>query len=291
MESCEEKLKKLKEIIKEGGPCLIAFSGGIDSFFLLHVAAEVLPNQVLALTGISASIPKAAVEEAKEMVKILPVQHLCLDSKEVENPSYAKNPANRCFFCKEELFRICREESQRRNITTIYDGTNFDDLQEHRPGLLAAKQCGIRSPMVEVKLTKDEIRRLSKDRGIKGWAKPASPCLASRFPTGVAISPARLKKVEEFETFLRSLGFEECRVRFFDSMARIEVLPDMVTKVTLPPIRQAIVSKGVSLGFSTVAIDLEGYRRGKLNSVAFQRDRIYPEDPERSEGDEGSQCI
>lgn len=268
----KEKLEKLKEALIQGGPCLIAYSGGVDSSFLLHVAVEVLKDRALALTAVSPSMPEKALKEAISFCKFLSVEHILVNSNEVNNPSYAQNPHNRCFYCKDELFRICDEFSSKRGVDLIYDGTNLDDLGEHRPGLEAAKKYGIRSPLVEAGLTKEEIRVFSKEMGIAGWDKPASPCLSSRFPAGISITPERLKQVEKLEEYLYDLGFAECRVRFYEGMAKIELNRDLIYKAVTSPLREKIVSRASELGFQQVTIDPQGYRRGSLTEQLVKID-------------------
>lgn len=262
----QQKLQCLKKILSKGGPSLVAFSGGVDSCLLLHVAVEVLGNRVVALTAASPSMPGKALEHAASFARRFAIEHLVVNSKEVEDPNYIKNPTNRCFFCKDELYSLCEKVREERGLKFVYDGTILDDLSEHRPGLKAQEKHGVRSPLVEAEFTKLDIRELSKGFNIDGWERPASPCLSSRFPVGISISPERLKMVEEFEDFLHSLGFVECRVRFYESLAKIEFDRDLISKSFSSPYRELILDKGKLLGFKHVAIDIDGYRRGSLTN-------------------------
>lgn len=262
----QQKLDRLKKILFDGGPSLVAFSGGVDSSFLLHVAAEVLGSEVIAMTAYSPSMPIKALEYAVSFVKELRIEHLVINSKETEDPNYIKNPENRCFFCKDELYRLCEGIKNERGLSFIYDGTILDDLSEHRPGLKAQEKHRVRSPLVEAELSKAEIRAWSLEFNIEGWDRPASPCLSSRFPVGISISPERLKMVEDFEDFLHSLGFSQCRVRFYETLAKVEIDRDLMLNALTSPCREKILDKGKSLGFKHVAIDIDGYRRGSLTN-------------------------
>jgi uncharacterized protein len=193
------------------------------------------------------------------------VAHVCVDTDELAIPGYAANPINRCYFCKDNLFTICAAEAERRSIAVVVDGANLDDLNDHRPGLRAAEERGVRHPLVEVGLSKADIRAASRALGLPTWDRPASPCLSSRFPYGTPITAERLTRVDQAERFLRALGFRELRVRFHDRIARLEVPPEAMPRLLLPDVREAVVAELRCLGFAYVALDLQGFRSGSLN--------------------------
>jgi uncharacterized protein len=221
----------------------------------------------VALTANSPSAPPGEIDAAKAFTADLGCRHIVLDSNELDNPAYARNPANRCFFCKDELYRICRAEGDKLGIATIVDGTNLDDLQDHRPGLKAADQWGVRHPLVEAAMTKDDIRRYSRALHLPTWNKPSSPCLSSRFPYGTAIDLERLKQVGSCELFLKQLHFREFRVRYHGDLARIEVAQNEIDRLFEKTTRDAVVQKFKELGFRFVSLDLQGFRSGSLNEA------------------------
>jgi uncharacterized protein len=188
----------------------------------------------------------------------------------LDNPSFAQNPANRCFFCKDELYRICRAQADRLGIKTIVDGTNLDDLKDHRPGLKAAKEWGVRHPLVEAQMTKADIRRYSRELELPTWDKPASPCLSSRFPYGTAINLDRLRQVGACESFMKDLGFREFRVRYHGDLARIEVAQEQFDRLFDQATRDSVVRKFKDAGFHYVSLDLQGYRTGSMNEALGQ---------------------
>jgi uncharacterized protein len=194
-------------------------------------------------------------------------RHIVVDSHELANPAFSQNPANRCFFCKDELYRICRDQARHIGIDVIVDGTNLDDLKDHRPGLKAAAAFGIRHPLVEAQLTKEDIRRYSRELDLPTWDKPSSPCLSSRFPYGTEITLKRLKQVGACEVLLKELRFREFRVRYHGDLARIEVAPDELARLMEKDIREAVVRRFKELGFNYVSLDLQGYRTGSLNEA------------------------
>lgn len=261
----DAKFERLTEILRQHSGLLVAFSAGVDSTFLLKAAHMALGEGVVALTAQSPSAPPGDVEAALNFASTLGCRHIVLDSDELTNPAYAENPLNRCFFCKDELYRICRSEAGKLGIETIADGTNLDDLQDHRPGLQAAAQWGVRHPLVEAELTKADIRRYSKVLNLATWDKPSSPCLSSRFPYGTPINLARLKQVGNCELFMKNLGFREFRVRYHGDLARIEVALSELERLVQPAIRERVVEKFKELGFRFVSLDLQGFRSGSLN--------------------------
>ena len=261
----DAKFSHLTQILRQSGPALVAFSAGVDSTFLLKAAHLTLGDRVVALTASSASVPPGELDEAKNFAARLGCRHIILDSHEIDNPAYAQNPVNRCFFCKDELYRICREQADKLELATILDGTNLDDLKDHRPGLQAANQWRIRHPLVEAGMTKADVRRYSRELGLATWEKPSSPCLSSRFPYGTHIDLEKLKKVGACEMFLKGLGFREFRVRYHGDLARIEVNQNEIERLFDKAIRDAVVERFKALGFTFVSLDLQGFRSGSLN--------------------------
>lgn len=263
----DAKFARLTEVLRATDSLLVAFSAGVDSTFLLKAAHMAIGDRALALTATSPTVPPGEIDAAKDFAKDLGCRHIILDSHELTNPSFTQNPSNRCFFCKDELYRICRAEADKLGIATIVDGTNLDDLQDYRPGLKAADEWGVRHPLVEAEMTKADIRRYSRELDLPTWDKPSSPCLSSRFPYGTEIDLARLGKIGACEVFLKQLSFREFRVRYHGELARIEVAPNEIDRLFDKAIREAIVKKFKAVGFSYVSLDLQGFRSGSLNEA------------------------
>jgi len=262
-----KKLERLKCILKELGSAVIAYSGGVDSTFLIRVAHDVLDGKAIAITAISPTYPESETEDAIRFAKLIGIKHIVVQSNEMDNPNFVSNPADRCYYCKSELFNICLNYAKQEGITVILDGTNADDDHDYRPGRRAAKELQVLSPLKDAGLTKEEIRQLSYEMGLPSWDKPSFACLSSRFPYGTKITPERLFMVGEAEKFLRSIGFRTFRVRYHHEIARLELGNDEFNKILLPELKKNIVDKLKSLGFTYITIDLEGYRQGSMNEL------------------------
>jgi uncharacterized protein len=274
MANLEEKNKKLKELLRDLERVLIAYSGGVDSTFLLKVAVDTLgAGNVLACINAGPSEPTGQLERAKKTAEQIGARLHAIESNELDDPQFASNKADRCFHCKSHICKILLDIAKKEGFKNVAFGTNYDDLDDFRPGNRAMKVFGIRSPLAEAGLTKDDIRQLSKGLGLPTADQPSSPCLASRIAYGLAITEERLKQVDEAENFLRSLGLVEFRVRHHDTIARIEVKPQDIGKVTAEPARSRIVDKLKSLGFKFVTIDLQGFRSGSLNEVLTEEEK------------------
>jgi pyridinium-3,5-biscarboxylic acid mononucleotide sulfurtransferase len=263
------KQARLEQILGECGSLCIGYSGGVDSVFLAVSAVDVLgPERVLAVTGRSEAYPEVQHRTALEIVRSFGVPHLEIETDELHDPSYTANPANRCYFCKTELWSKLIPLATERGLAVVADGANADDAGDYRPGARAAREQGIRSPLQEAGLTKREIRALSRARRLPTWDQPAAPCLSSRLPYGLPVTPQRLRQVEAAEDELRRLGFREFRVRHHGDAARIEVAPSELDRAAS---RAADLGRRLErIGFRRVLLDVEGYRRGALNEALVQ---------------------
>lgn len=260
----ESKRQRLEHVLRECGSVVVGYSGGVDSVFLARVAVDVLgAENVLAVTGKSDSIASWMEDTAREVAGRFGIPWLELATHEMEDPRYAANPTNRCYFCKSELWTRLADVARDRGLNAVLDGSNADDVGDHRPGAVAATENAVRSPLLEAGLTKAEIREWSRELGLPTWDQPAAPCLASRIPYGIAVTPERLRQVEQAELGLRALGFRDFRVRHHDGLARLEVHPAEIARVAEH--RRKIETAVRAAGFRRVLIDLQGYRRGSLN--------------------------
>jgi len=268
MINLNEKYKKLEQLLKACGKVVIAYSGGVDSTFLLKAAIDTLGSEnVLACIGISASLSKSQYAQAIECAKLIGANIEEIKIDELSDEQYIANKADRCFHCKSHLYTLLLEIAKNKGLDKVVCGSNFDDKDDFRPGNHAAKLLEIGCPLMEAEFTKDDIRQKSREFSLPTADVPASPCLASRVNYGLKITEQRLAQVEQSEDFLRSLGLIEFRVRHHNEVARIEVKTDDITKVTTDPNKTAIVEKLKSIGFKFVAIDLQGFRSGSLNET------------------------
>ena len=271
----EEKILRLKGLLKQIGPSLIAFSGGVDSSFLLAVAAEVYPSQIKALMTVSPATPPRDKEQALALAKRLNLQLLIIPHDELSVADYASNPLNRCYFCKNLLYEVCMREARQLGIKSIIDGVNLDDLQDYRPGLLSAHEYQVKHPLAEVEFSKREIRSASRMFKLPTWDRPASPCLSSRIPYGTAITKTMLARISDAESYLHSLGFDQVRVRYDGDDARIEFDSRYFHQFSFRDLVPKITKKFTTLGLSSVAIDLEGYKSGVFNPQAPPRSKSH----------------
>ena len=259
------KLAQLESIFREMDRALIAYSGGIDSTLVAKVALDVLGDRALAVTANSPSLMPEDFEDAKTQAAEIGIAHQIVATHEMDNEQYTSNPVNRCYFCKSELHDTLKPIAVEMGYPYVVDGVNADDLLDYRPGITAAKERGVRSPLAEVGISKLEVRELAKHLNLPWWDKPSQPCLSSRFPYGELITTEKLHRVGRAERYLRDLGYQNLRVRSDGETARIELLPEeiesFVTKVALPELVEAFRD----LGFTYVTLDLEGYKSGKLN--------------------------
>lgn len=261
-----QKMGQLRRALRDSGGALVAFSGGVDSTFVLALAREELGDRAVALTAHSASVPQAERDAARDLARRLGARHLEVTSREGEDPRYAANPVDRCYYCKSELYRLCDEAARAEGLPVVLDGFNADDKRDHRPGHQAAREHAVRSPLAEAGFGKAEVRAWSEALALPTWNKPQMACLASRLPYGVAVTPERLAQVEQAEAALRALGLASFRVRWHDAIGRVEVAEE---ELELAFSRRAeIVAAVKSAGFRLAVLDLEPFRSGRLNELA-----------------------
>jgi uncharacterized protein len=259
-----KKIYRLKKIIKDSGSMIIAFSGGVDSSFLLQTAVKILGKNVIAVTARSPVYVKSELKDAKRFTKELNCRHIILYHNQLKIKGFANNPLNRCYICKKDLLLKLISIKNKYQFNIVADGTNYNDLNKYRPGLKSLKELGVQSPLAESFLTKKEIRECSRLLNLPTWDKPAMACLASRFPYGEKITKAKLKKVVRAEDYLYSLGFKQRRVRYFYPTAKIEIEKDEIPRLMQDYLRDKIIKKFKEIGFLYISVDLEGYRPGEI---------------------------
>lgn len=267
----EEKYTYLKKYIKELGSLAIAYSGGVDSTFLLKVAHDVLDDEVIAITAISSTYPKREFEDAKRWIKDIGTKHIIIESEELDIEGFVKNPTNRCYYCKKKLFQKVIETAKKYNIKYVADGSNFDDSGDYRPGMEAAAELNVVSPLKASKMTKEDIRILSKSLDLPTWNKPTFACLSSRFPYGHEITKEKLAMVEKAENYLYDLGLHQIRVRHHDDIARIELGENEFDRFLNKDLMRKVGKQFKEIGFTYVALDLNGYRTGSMNEVLKEK--------------------
>ena len=261
------KEQKLREIFRSLGSAIVAYSGGVDSSYVAYVANAELGPRAICITGESASLPSYQRAEMERVVREFGFHHEIIQTEELENPSYRANNADRCYFCKDELYGKLEAIAASRGVEFIVDGSTTDDLGDYRPGRQAAKQHAVRSPLIEAGMSKSDVRELSQRAGLPTWDKPASPCLSSRIAYGTTVTIERLSKVDRGEAIMREFGFREFRVRHHDTLVRLEIAPGEMDRVLNREVIEQLAARFRELGFKYVTLDLQGFRSGSMNEV------------------------
>ena len=261
----DQKFAALQELFRELAPVAIAFSGGVDSTFLLKVAHDTVADRAVALTADSPVYPRSEIEEAADLARRIGARQIVIEMSQLEYPEFSSNPPERCYHCRRMLYGRLLEEAKQQGCRALVDGANADDAGDYRPGMRAAAEAGVRSPLLELGITKEMIRGMSKNLGLPTADKPSYACLASRIPYGTAISGSNLAMVEKAEEFLHTVGFRQVRVRWHGSVARIEAPASQIEEICKPGVRARIVAELRKIGFRYVALDMQGYRTGSMN--------------------------
>lgn len=263
--SLQDKLFRLRNILSKMKSVVVAYSGGVDSSLLLKVAKDVLGKNTLAVTAKSPLYPEDEIRQAKKIAREIGAKHVTIRTNELKNSDFVKNPSNRCYLCKKELFEELTEIAKKNNLNFIADGSNLDDNKDYRPGSLAVKEFKVRSPLKEARLTKQDIRELSKNFRLSTWDKPAFACLASRIPYNKEINKNNLSRIKKAEEIIKKLGIKQVRIRHHDNIARIEVASGDISRALRH--RKILIHKIKKLGYNYICLDLQGYRTGSLNEV------------------------
>ena len=273
MELLDQKYENLRNYLKSLGSAAVAFSAGVDSTFLLRVAHDVLGDQVIAVTAASCSFPVRELKEAKAYCEKNGIRHVVCQSEELDIDGFRQNPKNRCYLCKHELFEKIGAIAAENHLAAVVEGSNMDDNGDYRPGLVAVKELGVKSPLRHAELTKADIRELSKRLGLETWDKQSFACLSSRFVYGETINEEKLGMVDKAEQLLLDLGFRQVRVRIHDKIARIELLPEEFPKLMETETREMVAKKFKEFGFTYVTLDLQGYRTGSMNETLSAQEK------------------
>ncbi|MCI7274831.1 MAG: ATP-dependent sacrificial sulfur transferase LarE [Cuneatibacter sp.] len=273
MELLDQKYENLRKYLKSLGSAAVAFSAGVDSTFLLRVAHDVLGDQVIAVTAASCSFPVRELKEAKAYCEKNGIRHVVCQSEELDIDGFRQNPKNRCYLCKHELFEKIGAIAAENHLAAVVEGSNMDDNGDYRPGLVAVKELGVKSPLRHAELTKADIRELSKRLGLETWDKQSFACLSSRFVYGETINEEKLGMVDKAEQLLLDLGFRQVRVRIHNKIARIELLPEEFPKLMETETREMVAKKFKEFGFTYVTLDLQGYRTGSMNETLSAQEK------------------
>ncbi|MCB9580766.1 MAG: ATP-dependent sacrificial sulfur transferase LarE [Polyangiaceae bacterium] len=266
-----QKLQRLRALLREMDSVLVCYSGGIDSAFVLAVATEELGERAVGMTAVSPSLSPSEKDDAQRIAEGLGAVHRLVSTNEIEREGYVANAPDRCFHCKTELYDVAAAKQQEWGLAVVVNGTNTDDLGDYRPGLEAAKNASVRSPLVEAGMSKADVRAAARSIGMDVWDKPAAACLSSRIPYGTSVTRERLTQIAGFEAELKALGFRQLRVRWHDKIARIEIDLAELERMFAPGVREALVAAGKKHGFAYVTVDLAGYRTGSHNEVLVGR--------------------
>lgn len=281
MSDLAEKCEQLLELLRSLPDAAVAFSGGVDSAVVAKAACLALGDRAVAVTAVSPSLASGELEQARQMAELIGIRHVTLHTNEFANDRYLRNAPDRCYHCKTELYTQMEDRLGQLGATVILNGANLDDLGDYRPGLQAAAEHRVRSPLVECRITKSEVRALAAKWSLPVWDKPASPCLSSRVAYGEEVTPDRLHRIDQAESFLRQLGFRAVRVRYHrHDLARIEVDPEEISRLAASPVRERVTTKFRELGFQFLTLDLIGFRSGSLNAlVPLELPAALPENP------------